>query len=61
VLPASARRIKKGLEERKGEDGRNPTLRNMGELIPAKKSRCWRQNLKMAAKKTQTPLQDEEK
>jgi organic hydroperoxide reductase OsmC/OhrA len=48
------------LEEMEGEDGRGPTLKNMGELMPAVKSRCWRQNLKVVAQRTQTLLQDEE-
>jgi len=33
------------VDEREGGDGRDPTTRNMVKLIPAVKSRCWRQNL----------------
>jgi hypothetical protein len=37
VLPASTRKkIFKGVEEREGGDGRDPTPKNMGEQIPAK-------------------------
>jgi hypothetical protein len=36
MLPASARKIKfVGLEERGGGDGRDPALKNTGELMPA--------------------------
>jgi hypothetical protein len=31
------------------------TLKNMGALMPAAKSRCWRQKLKVVAIRTQTP------
>jgi hypothetical protein len=50
MLPASSRaKIFKG-KEREGGDDRNPTPMNMGELMPAVKSRCcWRQNLKVVA------------
>jgi hypothetical protein len=47
-------------EEREGGDGCDPTLKNMGALMPAAKSHCWRQNLKVVARRTQTPPQDEE-
>jgi hypothetical protein len=38
----------------------DPTPRDMGELVPVK-FRCWRQNLKMVAQRTQTLLQDKDK
>jgi hypothetical protein len=47
-------------EEREGGGGRNPTPKDMSDLMPAIKSRCWRQNLKVLAQRTQKPLQDEE-
>ena len=41
-----------GREGRGGRgDGRYPTPKNMGALMPAVKSRCWRQNLKVVAQK----------
>jgi hypothetical protein len=43
-----------------GWDGRNSTLKKMGALMPAVKSRCWRQNWKVVAQRSQPPLQDEE-
>jgi hypothetical protein len=50
VLPASARKIKfKGMEEREGGDGRDSTLKNICELMPALKSLFWRQKLKVVA------------
>ena len=36
---------------REGGGGRYPTPKNVGPLIPAAKSRFWRQNLKVVAKK----------
>jgi len=60
--PASSRKITfKGRRERKGGDGRDPTLKNMSELMPAEMSRCWRQNLRLVAQRTQALFQDEEK
>jgi hypothetical protein len=38
------------VEERKGGEGRDPTLKSMGMLMPASQFRCWRQNLKVVAK-----------
>jgi hypothetical protein len=46
--------------EREGGDGRDPTPKNMGALMPAVKSCCWRQTLKVVAQRTQTLLQDKE-
>jgi len=58
VLPASAstRKFKGGTEG----GGRDRILKNMSELMPAVKSRCWRQNLEVVAQRTQTLLRDEE-
>jgi hypothetical protein len=50
----------RGVEDREGGDGRDPTPKNMGELVPAVKSRCWQQNFKLVAQRTQALLQDEE-
>ena len=50
----------KGVDVREGEGGRDSTLKNMGELVPATKSRYRRQTLKVVARRTQTLLQDEE-
>jgi hypothetical protein len=41
-----------GLEEKEGGDGRDPTPKNMVELMPAVKSRCWRKKLKVVAQIT---------
>jgi hypothetical protein len=46
----------KGVKEREEKDGRDPTLKNMGELMTAAKSRCWRLNLKVVAQKMQALL-----
>jgi hypothetical protein len=51
----------KKVRDREGEDGRDPTLKNLSELMPAAKSRFWRQNLKVVAHRTQTPLQGKER
>jgi hypothetical protein len=37
-----------------------PPLKYMGALRPAAKSRCWRQNLKVFARRAKTLPQDEE-
>jgi hypothetical protein len=50
----------KSVVKREGGNGRDPTLKNIGELMPAVKSRCWRENLKVVAQRTQTLLKDEE-
>jgi hypothetical protein len=34
---------------REGRDGRDPSLKNIGVLMPAAKFRCWQQNLKVVA------------
>jgi hypothetical protein len=44
------RKFKEG-GEREGGDGRYPILKNVGALMPAARSRCWRQNLKLVAQK----------
>jgi hypothetical protein len=41
-------------------EGGNLNLKNMVALMPAVKSRCWQQNLKVVAQRTQAPHQDEE-
>jgi hypothetical protein len=41
MLPASARTRKFKGGEREGGDGRDPTLKNLGELMPAVASRYW--------------------
>jgi hypothetical protein len=49
ILPASKEQEKTVVEEREGGDGRDPTPKNKGELMPAVKYRCWRQNLKVVS------------
>jgi len=50
-----------GGEEMEGWGDRDPTPKNIGELILAAKSRYrWQQNFKLLARRTQTPPQDEE-
>lgn len=51
--------FKEGGERERG-DGRDPNPKNMAVLIPTAKSRCWRQNLKVAAQRTHALLQDDE-
>jgi organic hydroperoxide reductase OsmC/OhrA len=57
MLLASARTRK---FQGKAGDGRDFTLNNTSELMPAAKSRCWGQNLEVVAQKTQKKLQVEE-
>ena len=49
-VSARIRQFKEG-EETEGGDGRYPILKNVGALMPAVRSRCWRQNLKLVAQK----------
>jgi hypothetical protein len=44
--------------EKEGGDGRNPTLKNVGVMMPAAKFRFWRQNLKVVAQRTQALFKD---
>ena len=39
-------------EEMEGGDGCDSTLKIIGELMPAVKSRCWRKKLKVVAQRT---------
>jgi hypothetical protein len=58
LLAFSITRNFKGEREREGGNGRYLTPENMSKLMPAEKSRCWRQNLKATALRAHTLLQD---
>jgi hypothetical protein len=59
IATARTRKIK-GVEMRKERGWPRSHPKNMSELMPAVESFSWRQNLKVVAQRTQTPLQDEE-